>query len=46
MTRSRDFAKGATRSEFDYTATAGQTTFSGNDNDSQSLAYTAGQIDV
>ena len=46
MTRSRDFAKGATRSEFDYTATAGQTTFTGNDNDSESLAYTAGQIDV
>ena len=46
MTRSRDFAKGATRSEFDYTATAGQTTFSGNDNDSESLSYTAGQIDV
>ena len=46
MTRSRDFAKGATRTEFDYTATAGQTTFTGNDNDSQSLSYTAGQIDV
>ena len=46
MTRSRDFAKGATRTEFDYTATAGQTTFSGNDNDSESLSYTAGQIDV
>ena len=46
MTRSRDFAQGATRSEFDYTATAGQTTFTGNDNDSESLAYTAGQIDV
>ena len=46
MTRSRDFAKGATRSEFDYTATAGQTTFTGNDNDSESLSYTAGQIDV
>ena len=46
MTRSRDFAKGATRTEFDYTATAGQTTFTGNDNDSESLSYTAGQIDV
>ena len=46
MTRSRDFAKGATRSEFDYTATAGQTTFTGNDNDTESLSYTAGQIDV
>ena len=46
MTRSRDFAKGATRSEYDYTATAGQTTFTGNDNDSESLSYTAGQIDV
>ena len=46
MTRSRDFAKGVVRSEFDYTATAAQTTFSGNDDDSESLAYTAGQIDV
>ena len=36
----------AARTEFDYTATAGQTTFSGNDNDSQSLTYTAGRIDV
>ena len=46
MTRSRDFTKGATRTEFDYTATRGQTTFTGNDNDSESLSYTAGQIDV
>ena len=46
MTRSRDFAQGATRTEFIYTATATQTTFSGNDNNSVSLSYTAGQIDV
>ena len=46
MTRSRDFAQGATRTEFIYTATAGQTSFSGNDTNSVSLAYTAGQIDV
>jgi len=46
MTRSRDFAQGATRTEFIYTATAGQTSFSGNDTNAVSLAYTAGQIDV
>jgi len=46
MTRSRDFAQGATRTEFIYTATADQTSFSGNDTNSVSLAYTAGQIDV
>ena len=34
------------RLEFDYTATAGQTTFTGSDNDSQTMAYTAGRIDV
>ena len=46
MTRSRDFASdSATRTEFDYTATV-QTTFTGNDNDSESLSYTGGQIDV
>ena len=46
MTRSREVSKGATRSEFVYTATATQTTFSGNDDNSNSLAYTVGQIDV
>ena len=46
MTRSREVSKGATRTEFVYTATAGQTSFSGNDGNSNSLAYTAGQIDV
>lgn len=34
------------RTEFDYTATGGQTSFSGNDNDGQSLSYTPGKIDV
>ena len=38
MTTEVDFAKGATRTEFDYTTTAGQTTFTGNDNDSESLS--------
>ena len=46
MTRSREVSKGATRNEFVYTATSQQTTFSGNDDSSNSLAYTAGQIDV
>ena len=46
MTRSREVSKGATRVEFVYTATTQQTTFSGNDDNSNSLAYTAGQIDV
>ena len=46
MTRSRDVSKGATRQEFVYTATSQQTTFSGNDDSSNSLSYTAGQIDV
>ena len=46
MTRSREVSKGATRQEFVYTATAGQTSFSGNDANSNSLAYTVGQIDV
>jgi len=46
MTRSREVSKGATRNEFIYTATATQTTFSGNDDNSNSLAYTVGQIDV
>ena len=46
MTRSRDVSKGATRNEFIYTATTQQTTFSGNDDSSNSLSYTVGQIDV
>ena len=46
MTRSREVSKGATRVEFVYTATAAQTSFSGNDDSSNSLTYTAGQIDV
>ena len=46
MTRSREVSKGATRQEFVYTATSQQTTFSGNDDSSNSLSYTAGQIDV
>ena len=46
MTRSREVSKGASRVEFVYTATAGQTSFSGNDANSNSLAYTVGQIDV
>ncbi len=46
MTRSREVSKGATRVEYVYTATAGQTSFSGNDGNSNSLSYTAGQIDV
>ena len=46
MTRSREVSKGATRNEFIYTATATQTTFSGNDDNSNSLSYTVGQIDV
>ena len=46
MTRSREVSKGATRNEFIYTATADQTSFSGNDGNSNSLAYTVGQIDV
>ena len=46
MTRSREVSKGATRVEYVYTATAGQTSFSGNDANSNSLAYTVGQIDV
>ena len=40
MTRSREVSKGATRNEFIYTATATQTTFSGNDDNSNSLSYT------
>ena len=46
MTRSREVSKGATRVEYVYTATSQQTTFTGNDDSSNSLSYTAGQIDV
>ena len=46
MTRSREVSKGATRVEYVYTATANQTSFSGNDASSNTLAYTVGQIDV
>lgn len=34
------------RTEFDYTATSGQTTFTGADNDGETLSYTVGKIDV
>ena len=46
MTRSREVSKGATRVEYVYTATANQTSFSGSDASSNTLAYTVGQIDV
>ena len=46
MTRSREVSKGATRQEFVYTATANQTSFTGSDANSNTLAYTVGQIDV
>ena len=36
MTRSREVSKGATRQEFVYTATTQQTTFTGNDDSSNS----------
>lgn len=45
MSRSRDISKGTTRTEFVFTATDGQTTFSTAD-DSSSLAYAVGKIDV
>ncbi len=45
MSRSRDLSKGTTRTEFVFTATDGQTTFS-TDDTSTALAYTAGKIDV
>jgi hypothetical protein len=35
-----------TSNRFEYTATAGQTTFSGADSNSQTLAYDAGFIDL
>ena len=45
MSRSRDLSKGTTRTEFVFTSTDGQTTFS-TDDTSTALAYTAGKIDV
>ena len=45
MSRSRDLSKGTTRTEFVFTATDGQTTFS-TDDTSTALAYSAGKIDV
>jgi len=45
MSRSRDISKGTTRTEFVFTATGGQTTFS-TDDTSTALAYTVGKIDV
>ena len=45
MSRSRDISQGTTRTEFDFTATSGQTTFSTAD-DSGSLSYNVGKIDV
>ena len=45
MSRSRDISKGTTRTEFVFTATAGQTTFN-TDDSSTSLAYVVGKIDV
>ena len=45
MSRSRDISKGTTRTEFVFTATDGQTTFS-TDDTSTALAYTVGKIDV
>ena len=45
MSRSRDISQGTTRTEFVFTATAGQTTFS-TDDTSTALAYAVGKIDV
>ena len=45
MSRSRDISKGTTRTEFVFTATDGQTTFS-TDDSSTALAYTVGKVDV
>ena len=39
MSRSRDIGKGTTRTEFVFTATSGQTTFSTTDDTSTSLSY-------
>ena len=45
MSRSRYIGKGTTRTEFVFTATSGQTTFS-TDDTSTALAYSVGKIDV
>ena len=45
MSRSRDISKGTTRTEFVFTATAGQTTFS-TDDTSTALSYSVGKIEV
>jgi len=45
MSRSRDIGKGATRTEFVFTATSGQTTFS-TDDSSTALAYSVGKTDI
>ena len=45
MSRSRDISKGTTRTEFVFTATDGQTTFS-TDDTSTALAYAVGKVDV
>jgi len=45
MSRSRDLSKGATRTEFVFTATSGQTTFA-TDDTSTALSYSVGKIDV
>ena len=45
MSRSRDISQGTTRTEFVFTATSGQTTFS-TDDTSTALAYSVGKIDV
>lgn len=45
MSRSRDLSQGTTRTEFVFTATDGQTTFS-TDDTSTALSYTVGKIDV
>jgi len=45
MSRSRSISQGTTRTEFVFTATGGQTTFSTDDN-TNSLSYTVGKIDV
>ena len=45
MSRSRDLSKGTTRTEFVFTSTDGQTTFS-TDDTSTALSYVVGKIDV
>ena len=45
-TRARDVAAGATRQTFVFTATGGQTTFSGNDANGNALQYNNDKVDV